>query len=362
MSRFRGIPVVAMLSIALLAPAARADIDPFYLELERDGEAAADRGEWATAARLYRIACFGMLDEPARLAACTARLALAQAAIGDREAFAESFSRLALVEERFQGLTLAALTPDERQLLARRAAALLPPAVVAGIPSVAALAKTEKTEKTEKAGKAEKTEKAPATPPPEPARESLRAREAARDRSSAEVLTSPALVEDEAPATDESGGPAADGDGVAPDREGSEPDALPALTAVPARLPPDEEERIAAARELVRGQPELAALQAALVDVLAVAARHPEQPGLLRLAGDIAYRAADWTACAEAYLGAGDPGPDAPLERFYMAVCLYETGRREEAATLLSASADRLRRTPFVDGYLVKILGSKEIP
>ena len=120
MSSLRSIALGALL---LLGPAAAvAQIDSFYLDLERDARTAYVRGDLAGAARLYRVACFGMLDEPAPLAACTVRLASAQAAVKDLEGFRASYLRLATVEERFQGLSKSGLTPEDLKAFAVLAA------------------------------------------------------------------------------------------------------------------------------------------------------------------------------------------------------------------------------------------------
>ena len=264
--------VAGLAALAGLAAPAGAAVDPFHLAVERDARAAASRGAAVDAARLYRIACFGMLDEPERLGACTVRLALAQHETGDREGFRESWNRLATVEERFQGLSRAAVEEGEKQELARAARAWL----------------------------------------------------------TAEQLR-----------------------------------AIPALgSAEPAAAAPSAEDhaRLAAARELLAGQPAREELAAALTAVRPIADAWPADPAPARLAGDLAYRAALWPVCAEYYRRAGAPGFDAPLARFYMAVCLYETGARGEAAELLAPVAARLRPTPFVAAYLERILGASSLP
>lgn len=107
--RLVGWIVLAMLT----GPAARA-ADRFYEDLLRDGTLAAQRGETARAARLLRLACFGLLEEPPLLARCLTHLALAQAALGDGEAFRATFQRLLEIEQRFTAYTRAELSPAER--------------------------------------------------------------------------------------------------------------------------------------------------------------------------------------------------------------------------------------------------------
>ncbi len=91
------------------APPTAPAIDPFYTALLADGIQSFDDGQAAEAAKSLRLACFGMLEEPVPLAGCLARLGLAQAESEDREGFSETFRRLAVVEERFQGYRQAAL-------------------------------------------------------------------------------------------------------------------------------------------------------------------------------------------------------------------------------------------------------------
>jgi hypothetical protein len=100
--------------------------DPFYLELLRDGTHAYDRGDFAVAARTLRLACFGMLDDPKALAACLARLALAQDKASDVEGFRDTFVRLTEVEERFQAYSQADLPAEVRGALEQKLAARIP--------------------------------------------------------------------------------------------------------------------------------------------------------------------------------------------------------------------------------------------
>ena len=92
---------MALAGVGLLAAATPllAAVDPFYSSRLQEGIAAAERGAHADAARSLRIACFGMLDEEPQLADCLVRLALAQAASGDQEAFSQTFHRLVEGEE-----------------------------------------------------------------------------------------------------------------------------------------------------------------------------------------------------------------------------------------------------------------------
>ncbi|HET9769218.1 MAG TPA: hypothetical protein VFS60_20410 [Thermoanaerobaculia bacterium] len=93
--------IALVAGVWLLAAAAPllAAVDPFYSVRLQEGIAAAERGAHADAVRSLRIACFGMLDDEPQLADCLVRLALAQAASGDQEAFSQTFRRLVEGEE-----------------------------------------------------------------------------------------------------------------------------------------------------------------------------------------------------------------------------------------------------------------------
>lgn len=135
MSAARARRSAAALALALVAAApavVRAqEPDPFYLDLERSARAALVRGDAATAARRLRLACFGLLDAPDRLAGCLVRLGLAQARGGDREAFARTFERLDGLEERFGVYAASALENEERTEFEARLAEWIAPETLA---------------------------------------------------------------------------------------------------------------------------------------------------------------------------------------------------------------------------------------
>jgi tetratricopeptide (TPR) repeat protein len=101
--------VAALLCLALWGGVAGAQTDPFYEKLLRDGVAAHGRGDFAGAAKLFRVAAFGMLDEPSRLVEALVRLGLAQAALDDHEAFDRTFERVIEIEELLGGYSRANL-------------------------------------------------------------------------------------------------------------------------------------------------------------------------------------------------------------------------------------------------------------
>jgi hypothetical protein len=110
---------LALFAALLAAPLAAAERptepEPFYLDLERSAEVALARGEAAAAARKLRLACFGLLELPERLAVCLVKLGVAQAAAGDRAGFEETFERLDALEGRFAVYAGLALEPSLRQ-------------------------------------------------------------------------------------------------------------------------------------------------------------------------------------------------------------------------------------------------------
>lgn len=108
----RRLPVLLLAWLAA-APAAAA-VDPFYLSRLQEGIASYERKAYGEAVQSLRIACFGMLDEERELAACLARLALAQAGAGNRDGFAQTFRRLVEAEERVGLYTKAQLPPEIR--------------------------------------------------------------------------------------------------------------------------------------------------------------------------------------------------------------------------------------------------------
>ena len=136
--------LAAVLSAGSVCGVADAAVDPFYQTLLRDGQQAYERKDFTAAARELRLACFGMLEEPATLANCLARLALAQDAVPDLEGFRETFRRLAEVEERFRGYSQGEIAPELRATLETRLAARIPAATLAGLPAFHSAAQAKK--------------------------------------------------------------------------------------------------------------------------------------------------------------------------------------------------------------------------
>jgi tetratricopeptide (TPR) repeat protein len=294
----------------LLAPMpAQATVDPFYQGLLRDGQLAFDRKEYATAARALRLACFGMLDEPRPLADCLSRLALAQDGAGDATGFRETFQRLVDVEDRFKGYSQGELPPELRAALEARLAARLPAATLAGAPAFHSI----------------QAKKNPA-PPASPA--------AAPSSTPPTTTATPAVAKTAAPAP------------------------APANPPAPKPLTDGERKQLDQARQLL-GEPRPSKeLRQAFELARSVADSHPDSKEAQHLAAEGAYRISRWSDAALYFRRGGDPGEEEPERLFYMAVSLYESGDAAAAAAAFKRALPNLKRTPYVETYMRKILGA----
>ena len=114
---------------------------------------------------------------------------------------------------------------------------------------------------------------------------------------------------------------------------------------------------VAAAQGMLKTVENRDELRQGLALVQPVADRLPARSDLQLLAGEIAYRSGLWTTGAD-YFRRSTPerlGPSDPTQRFYYAVCLYESGDRAGAAAVAATGLEKLQRPPFVEGYLAKI-------
>jgi tetratricopeptide (TPR) repeat protein len=312
---------VAFLAAALaLAVAPRLfAADLFYTDLLRDGTHAFDRSDYAVAARHFRLACFGMLDEPKMLGECLARLALAQDKSGDTTGFRDTFARLVEVEERFQGYSQSNLPPEIRTLLEQRMAALIPAATLAASPQTLRGAGRKPDTQATQAAK-------PKSDKPQPIERSTTS-------ITAPAPPAPAAPQTQPPVT-----------GAAPGK------------AAPAGADADRKKQ-ERARKLLAESGTARELKEAFQLAREVADQHPESRDAQQLAGEAAYRISRWSEAAD-YLGrAGGPGEDQPELLFYLAVSLFESGNGQAAAAPLRRALPNLQRTPYVDAYAKKILG-----
>lgn len=290
---------VTLLLIAAVLPV-RADVDPFYQSLQREGIQQYELGNFAASVRTLRLACFGMLDEPATLGDCLVRLALAQDRNDDGEGFLETFRRLAEVEERFQGYTRANLTPELRADLERRLVARVPAAALRSVAPFRGLA--DRKVEAKPAGGSKSGDK---TAAPQP------------------VVSQPLV---------------------------SQP-------AGPRPLSAEERDGLSRVRKVLSGTATAKDLRQAFDVARVVADAHPESVEAQHVAAEAAYRVSRWADAARYFQRGGEPPADQPELLFYMAVALYESGDAAKAAEILKRSLPNLERTPYVDAYAKKILG-----
>jgi tetratricopeptide (TPR) repeat protein len=311
--------------ILLLLPAApaRAAVDPFYQSLLREGVQQYDLGDFGRSVRTLRLACFGMLDEPATLGSCLVRLALAQDRNDDGEGFLDTFRRLSDVEDRFQGYTKSDLTAELRADLERRLVARVPAAALRSVAAFRALA-DRKVE----------------TKPPG----------ADGSRSSRRGQTAPAPISPPPVAPSGSTG-SANGSGS----DSGQP--VVSQPAGPRPLSAEERDGMSRVRKVLAGDSKVKDLRQAYDTARGVADAHPESVEAQHLAAEAAYRVSRWADAARYFQRGGEPPADQPELLFYMAVALYESGDQAKAAEILKRSLPNLQRTPYVDSYARKILG-----
>ena len=304
--------VPLLLLLLLPAAPARAAIDPFYQSLLREGIQQHDLGDFGAAVRSLRLACFGMLDEPAALGACLARLALAQDRNDDGDGFLDTFRRLSEVEERFQGYTRSDLSAEMRTDLERRLVARVPAAALRSVAAFRALA-DRKVEAKPSGGNGSRPRRGADASPPA--------------------------------AVSSSGSAGASGQPVSGQPAGPRP-----LTA-------EERDGMSRVRKVLSGEAKARDLRQAFDFARGVADAQPESVEAQHLAAEAAYRVSRWADAARYFQRGGEPPADQPELLFYMAVALYESGDQSKAAEVLKRSLPNLQRTPYVDAYARKILG-----
>lgn len=303
------LPACGLALLPAAAPAPAFAAHPHYERLLQEGTFALERNQTVQAERDLRLACFGMLDEPKRLADCLARLAHAQAAAGDDDAFRETFRRIVEVEERFGAYRAADIDPQTRQAFETDVTRLIPAKILEATPSFERLAPTEA-----------------------PARGDLEETRAEKAPPAGEGATS-----------------AAPGAG---DRPAPPPQVAPAGS-----LTPDESEQLARARERLAASRHRSDLAEPLRLAREVADARPDSSEAQALTAVVAYRASMWQEAVTYFHRAGPSLRRDPEMLFYLAVSLYETGDREAAADALERSLPHIEKTPFVLSYRDKILG-----
>jgi tetratricopeptide (TPR) repeat protein len=456
--RLAGAALVALGWLAVPAAGSAQSVDPFYVDLAREGQAELARGATDEAVRDLRFACFGMLEQPEMLAGCLVRLGLAQSALGDPTGFDETFGRLQTVEERFQVYAAARLDVGERRKFEALVVERVPAETLRSIPAFAGMAAARLAAELAKLPEKQRYQelaKRAAAEPDEPmwrlqlaaleldrghakealtaiapfadgvaegrvaclrglalsrlercaeAVEALRSCAAAAaprtavaevaclvalDRADAarafaaalaaeiaadrEVQRAVAKIPPPEPPKAAAREPKAKTPPAAAPKEAAAPKTPPAKApaappkapagppASPPKPPPltaAELGRIASARQALERTATREELAARRAEIGELADRHPERADLQLLAGTLAYRTSDWAAGAGYFRRGGKLDPEQPLNGFYMAVCLYESGEPAAAAEALRGALPRLKRTPFVESYVEKILPS----
>jgi tetratricopeptide (TPR) repeat protein len=250
--------------------------------------------------RELRLACFGMLDEPKRLAECLVRLALAQDRANDLDGFRETFRRVVEVEERFTAYSRGELSPDLKAEFEDRLPARIPAATLEAVQVFKPLVKTAPApagkgrEHGSDAGKpAEPTAQLPPRQPPKP------------------------------PPTEPSSA---------------------------------EQAQLAQARELLAGS-RSRDLRRAFTAASEVADAYPLHREAQLLAAEAAYRLSRWADAVRYFKRGGAPADDQPELLFYLAVSLHETGDGPGAAAALRRALPNLKGSDYVESYRKKILG-----
>jgi len=318
----------ALLLMLLAASPVLAAVDPFYQGLLRDGQLSLDRKDYPTAARQLRLSCFGMLDDPRPLADCLSRLVLAQDGANDLEGLRETFRRLTEVEDRFKGYSQADIAPELRAAMEARLAARIPAATLAGAPAF-------------------RSTQGKKTPPPAPP-----------------AAGSPAAQAHGAPAVKPAPTQASPIAAQAPEPGAASPPASTAAAGGPAKpaaadkpLTDAERKKLDQARQLLAEQRPSKELRQAFELARSVADAHPGSKEAQHLAAEGAYRISHWGDATTYFRRGGDPGDAEPERLFYLAVSLYESGDAPAAAAALKRSLPNLKRTPYVESYIRKILG-----
>jgi tetratricopeptide (TPR) repeat protein len=352
--------LLLLIPLLLAGTSLHAAVDPFYLNLLRDGQLAFDRKDFPAAVRYLRLACFGMLEEPRPLVDCLARMALAQDRADDLEGFRETFKRLAEVEERFNAYTQGGASPELRTALEARLVARLPAATLESEAAFRFLV----AKKTPAGGTAKKTDSpALVAKKTDPASGVVK-------KPVVTAATTPAPAPGPATATPPQAGAAGAMTAAAPPVMG--PPAPPAPPVKPLEVKAEsksaakpeskpitdaERKKMEQVRQLLSQERPAKELRQAFQLAREVADAHPGAKEAQHLAAEAAYRISRWSDAAAYFHRGGEPGDDEPERLFYLAVALHELGDDTAAAAALKRALPNLRRTPYVDSYAKTILG-----
>jgi len=106
---------IVLLTAYLVAAPAHSAVDTHYSDLFDKGVLEYRSGQSIQASETLRLACFGMLSDPARLTECFVHLALAQDAANDRSGFDRTWDSLTEVERLFPSYANANLDETDRR-------------------------------------------------------------------------------------------------------------------------------------------------------------------------------------------------------------------------------------------------------
>ncbi|MCC6130416.1 MAG: tetratricopeptide repeat protein [Acidobacteria bacterium] len=135
--------LAAALAAIILAPSLRGT-EEFYLIRLREGQQAYAEKRFLDAVTEYRIACFGLLEEPPLLSNCLAGLALSQDAAGKgAEDVDATLRRFTDVERRFASYGKAPLPPAMKAAFAELVRKRVSPDTLVLLPAASAFFETE---------------------------------------------------------------------------------------------------------------------------------------------------------------------------------------------------------------------------
>jgi tetratricopeptide (TPR) repeat protein len=172
----------------------------------------------------------------------------------------------------------------------------------------------------------------------------------------APASTEPSTVPSSGPSTETSAGSPSDPGADPRQGPGATKPAGPSRVASEPQLSANETSTLERARSLARAATLIPDLAEPMRLARPVADRHPRHRGAQHLVAEIAYRASDWATAVRYFDRGGDPNE--PILLFYQAIALYESGDRPRAAQAIRRSLDGLKRDPWVDSYVERILGA----
>ena len=133
---FRRVFVALGVAAVLAGTATPARGDDFTNARMTDGIDAYQARRYAEASDQFRLACFGLLDQPVVLTEGLVRLALAQQAAGRRADVTVTLRRFLDVEKRFAGYAKARLDTGGRTAFETLLRSQVPPEALLGVPSL----------------------------------------------------------------------------------------------------------------------------------------------------------------------------------------------------------------------------------